>query len=84
MRYGNGMSQQVTVRLPEELVAFIDHQVHDGRAASRAAVVAAAVERERRRQIGERDAAILAASGDNDGLDELARFTARTALDDLD
>ena len=28
--------------------------------------------------------AILAASGDNDGLDELARFTARTAFDDLD
>lgn len=79
------MSQQVTVRLPEELVAFMDRQVHDGRAASRAAVVAAAIERERRREIGERDAAILAAAGgDDDGLDELARFTAGTAFDDLD
>jgi Arc/MetJ-type ribon-helix-helix transcriptional regulator len=79
------MTQQVTVRLPEELVAFIDRQVRDGRAASRAAVVAAAIERERRREIGERDAAILAAvAGDDDGLDELARFAAGTVLDDLD
>ena len=83
------MSLQVTVRLPEVLVAFMDQQVRDGRAASRAAVVAAAIERERRRQIGERDAAILAAAGvdgggDDDGLDELARFTAGITLDDLD
>jgi hypothetical protein len=48
-------------------------------------VVAAAIERERRRDIGERDAAILAAAGsDDDDLDELARFTAGTAFDDLD
>lgn len=79
------MSQQVTVRLPEELVAFMDRQVHDGRATSRAAVVAAAIERERRREIGERDAAILAAAGgDDEGLDELARFAAGTVLNDLD
>ena len=62
MWYGGDMNQQVTVRLPEELVAFMDRQVHEGRAASRAAVVAAAIERERRREIGERDAAILAAA----------------------
>jgi Arc/MetJ-type ribon-helix-helix transcriptional regulator len=78
------MRQQVTVRLPEELVAFIDRQVHDGRATSRAAVVASAIERERRREIGERDAAILSAGGDDDGLDELARFAAGTVFDDLD
>ena len=85
MWYGGDMNQQVTVRLPEELVAFMDRQVHEGRAASRAAVVAAAIERERRREIGERDAAILAAAGSgDDGLDELARFTAGTVLDDLD
>ena len=78
------MSLQVTVRLPEELVAYIDRQVHNGRAASRAAVVAAAIERERRREIGERDAAILAAaSSDADGLDGLARFAAGTEFDDL-
>lgn len=72
------------MRLPEELVAFMDRQVHDGRAASRAAVVAAAIERERRREIAERDAAILAAAGDVDGLDELARFAAGTVFHDLD
>ena len=73
------MSRQVTVRLPEELVAFIDARVHDGRAASRAAVVAAAVERERRRELAERDAAILAATpadGDGDGFDDLAGYGA--------
>jgi Arc/MetJ-type ribon-helix-helix transcriptional regulator len=78
------MSQQVTVRLPEELVAFMDRQVHDGRATSRAAVVAAAIERERRREIGERDAAILAAAGVDDDLDALARFSVGTTFDDLD
>ncbi|MFN0027353.1 MAG: YlcI/YnfO family protein [Acidimicrobiales bacterium] len=79
------MSQQVTVRLPEELVAFMDRQVRAGRAVSRAAVVAAAIERERRREIGERDAAILAAAGaDGDGFDDLARFVAGAVLDDLD
>lgn len=78
------MSRQVTVRLPEELVEFMDRQVHEGRSASRAAVVAAAIERERRREIGERDAAILAGAGrDGDGLDQLARFAATTVLDDL-
>ena len=79
------MSQQVTVRLPEELVAFIDAQVHDGRATSRAAVVAAAVERERRRDLAERDVAILAAAeGDEDGFDDLARYAAGTGLVELD
>ena len=79
------MSQQVTLRLPEELVAFIDAQVHDGRASSRAAVVAAAVERERRRDLAERDAVILAAAqGDGDGFDDLARYAAGTGLVELD
>ena len=78
------MSRQVTVRLHEDLVAFIDRQVQEGRAVSRAAVVAVAIDRERRREIGERDAAILAAVGsDVDGLDGLARFSAGIVFDDL-
>jgi Arc/MetJ-type ribon-helix-helix transcriptional regulator len=77
------MSRQVTVRLPDDLVEFIDHQVERGQAASRAAVIAAAIDRERRRKVAERDAAILARAGSDEGFDELAAFAARTSLDDL-
>ena len=75
----------MTVRLPDDLVAFIDSRIEHGQASSRAAVVAAAIERERRREIAERDAAILALAGidDDDDLDGLAAFVAQTALDDL-
>ncbi len=76
------MSTQIAVRLSEELVQFIDQLVSDGRAPSRAAVVSQALQRERRRQIAARDAAILAAEADD--LDELAEYAARTPLDDLD
>ena len=80
------MSRQVTVRLPEELVEFIDRRVAQGAAASRAAVVATAVEWERRREIAERDAAILAAArgADPDGFDDLARYVAGTSFDELE
>jgi Arc/MetJ-type ribon-helix-helix transcriptional regulator len=76
------MTRQVTVRLPEDLVAFIDRRVASGDATSRAAVVGAAVERERRREIAERDAMILAASGPDD-LDDLARYGESVPFDDL-
>lgn len=45
--------------------------------------MAAAVDRERRREIAERDAAILAGAGGNDDLDDLAAFAARTPMDEL-
>lgn len=76
-------TKQVTVRLPELLVEYIDRQVALGKGSSRADVVAAAVERERRRETAERDAAILARHDGDDGLDGLAAFAARTPLDDL-
>jgi Arc/MetJ-type ribon-helix-helix transcriptional regulator len=77
------MSTQIAVRLPEELVEFIDRLVADGRAPSRAAVVSQALQRERRRELAARDAAILAADGEEDDLDALAQHAARTPLDDL-
>lgn len=47
--------------------------------------VAQALEKERRREIAARDAAILARSGTGgDDLDELAAYAARTPMDDLD
>ncbi|MHB8719662.1 MAG: YlcI/YnfO family protein [Candidatus Dormibacteria bacterium] len=78
------MSRQIAVRLPDALVEFIDQVVHSGQAVSRAAVVARAVDRERRREMAERDAAILASVGPDPDFDKLAEFAATTPLADLD
>jgi len=79
------VTTQIAVRLPEELVEFIDRLVSDGRATSRAAVVTRALHRERRREIAARDSAILAATDSkDDDLDALARHAARVPMDDLD
>ena len=74
------------MRLPDELVEFIDRRVAQGAAASRAVVVATAVDRERRREIAERDVAILAAArgADPDGFDDLARYAAGGTLEELE
>ena len=77
------MTKQIAVRLPDDLVEFIDQLVEHGRASSRAAVVARAVDRERRREVAARDAAILAQSGQDADLDALAEFVRRIRLDDL-
>ncbi|GAA5153308.1 MULTISPECIES: ribbon-helix-helix domain-containing protein [Amycolatopsis] len=79
------MSKQIAVRLPDELVSFIDDVVGEGKAASRAELVSRALERERRRIITERDIEILQqAGGAGDDLDGLAEHAARTPLVDLD
>lgn len=74
------MSRQIAVRLPDDLVAFVDRLVSDGEAHSRAVVVARALDRERRRDAAGRDAAILARAADPD-LDNLAAFAAEMPLD---
>mgnify|MGYP003551339439 CR=1 FL=1 len=55
------MSTQIAVRLPDEMVAYLDRVVATGKAPSRAALVATAVEREMRRRAAEQ--AIEAAGG---------------------
>jgi Arc/MetJ-type ribon-helix-helix transcriptional regulator len=77
------MAKQVTVRLPDDLVTFLDQRVAQGMAPSRAAVVAAALERERRRARAERDIAILTGGGEPDDLDQLAAHAASVAMEDL-
>jgi Arc/MetJ-type ribon-helix-helix transcriptional regulator len=52
------MTMQITVRLTEENVAFVDQLVADGKAKSRADAVNRALRRERRRQAALRDAEI--------------------------
>jgi antitoxin MazE3 len=75
------MTVQIAVRLPDDIVAFVDEQVSSGAAPSRAAVVARALERERRREAAERDAAIYAGQADPHDLDDLASWVAGQPLD---
>ena len=79
--YRFGMTIQIAVRLPDDIVAFVDEQVSSGVAPSRAAVVARALERERRRETAERDAAIYAASTDPGDLHDLATWAAAQPMD---
>jgi Arc/MetJ-type ribon-helix-helix transcriptional regulator len=75
------MSRQIAVRLPDELVEFVDELVDSGKQRSRAAVVTRALERERRRMIATRDAEILAASGPDPELAGLAEHAAGVPID---
>ncbi len=70
------MSTQIAVRLPDEMVAFLDQAVAQGKASSRAELVSAALEREMRRQAAEADATILRQHGSADDLDPLVDWTA--------
>ncbi|HEX4114655.1 MAG TPA: ribbon-helix-helix domain-containing protein [Solirubrobacteraceae bacterium] len=68
------MSKQIAVRLPDELVEFVDEIVGSGGGRSRAFVVTRALERERRRVVAERDAEILARTGPDPELAGLAEY----------
>ena len=70
------VTTQIAVRLPDEMVAFLDRLVAQGKATSRAALVTSALEREMRRQAAEADAAILHQRGAADDLDALVDWTA--------
>ena len=74
------MSTQIAVRLPDEMVAFLDRSVATGKAPSRAALVASAVEREMRRLAAEQDAQILRTHGAADELDDLVEWTGTHAV----
>jgi Arc/MetJ-type ribon-helix-helix transcriptional regulator len=67
------MSKQIAVRLPDELVEFVDHRVESGAERSRATFVTRALERERRRVAAARDAKILASAEPDRDLVELAK-----------
>ena len=58
------MTTQIAVRLPEDIVEFLDGEVSEGRAKSRAQVVLRALEREQRRQLAARDVQILSGAAD--------------------
>ena len=75
------MSKQIAVRLPDELVDFVDSVVASGSERSRAAVVTRALERERRRTIAARDAEIIAASGPDADFASLAAHAVGVPVD---
>ena len=77
------MTIQIAVRLPDQMVDFIDDLVRKGDAPSRAAVVSQALAHEQRRRIAQRDADILAREKADSDMDGLAAFAASTPLDDL-
>jgi Arc/MetJ-type ribon-helix-helix transcriptional regulator len=81
IRYHSGISKQIAVRLPDELVDYVDSVVETGAERSRAAVVTRALERERRRAAAARDAEILAASGPDADLISLASHAVDVASD---
>jgi Arc/MetJ-type ribon-helix-helix transcriptional regulator len=68
------MSTQIAVRLPDDLVKFVDHLVETGRGASRVTVITRALERERRRETAVQDAAIYAGSGEDTDMVDLVRY----------
>jgi Arc/MetJ-type ribon-helix-helix transcriptional regulator len=74
------MTIQIAVRLPDDIVEFVDQQVAAGSAPSRAAVVARALEHERRRHVAEQDAQIYASLQRNE-FDELATWAADQTMD---
>ncbi len=73
------MSKQIAVRLPDDLVEFVDEIVGSGAERSRAAVVTRALERERRRVVAAHDAEILARTGADPELAGLAEHAAGSA-----
>lgn len=75
------VSIQIAVRLPDDMVEFLDRLVAEGQAPSRASVVERALAREIRRHIAARDAAILAEAAADPEMDSLARYAAGTPMD---
>lgn len=70
------MTVQISLRLPGDLVEFLDQSVSTGVAGSRADLVSLALEREKRRQAALADAAFLNSEGPEDDLDSLVDWTA--------
>ena len=80
-RYNEVMTRQISIRMPSELVEFVDSLVARGEASSRAAVVIRALTHEQRRTKALNDVAILSSPQLNDDFDELIAFAAHQPID---
>ena len=78
------VSTQIAVRLPDELVAYVDEAVASGRAKSRAELVARLLARDARRHRAEEDLKLLASRGAGQDPEALAiaRAVTPTWLED--
>jgi Arc/MetJ-type ribon-helix-helix transcriptional regulator len=78
------MSTQIAIRLPDELVEFLDGLVASGRFESRAAAVARELRRLQRRLAAERDAEIYRTQGDDPEMVAIAEYVSKhpVPLDD--
>lgn len=83
-RYHEEMSTQIAVRLPDDLVAYVDQAVAEGRVKSRAELVTRLIARDARRRRAEEDLQRLIEAGALDDVDAfaMARATSATPLDD--
>jgi len=77
------MTKQIAVRLPDEVVDYLDALVSAGVVESRAAAVKVALERDRRRRLAEADVLILQRGG-SDGLEGLTGYASGVTLTDLE
>jgi len=59
------MSIQIAVRLPDEQVAFLDREISQGHASSRAELISKALRRMERERIASVDLEVIIASGGN-------------------
>ncbi len=74
------MTVQITVRLPDELVEFVDALVAEGVVKSRAEAVHWALLRDRRRRFALADVEILRKHGDDPDLSAFVDFTSAHPL----
>lgn len=81
MWYHIGMSIQIAVRLPDDMVRFVDQLVEKGRGSSRAAVIMRALDRERRHEMAVQDAAIYAESGEDADMVDLVQYLSGHPVD---
>lgn len=79
--YHFGMSTQIAVRLPDDMVEFVDQLVATGRGSSRAAVITRALDRERRHEMAVQDAAIYAESGEDPDMTDLVHYLSGHPMD---
>jgi Arc/MetJ-type ribon-helix-helix transcriptional regulator len=77
------MTTQIAVRLPDELVRYVDAQVADGAASSRADLIARVLAREERRQRALADIERMRRAGASGypELDQARRSAQRRAID---
>jgi len=74
------MTTQIAVRLPDDLVEYLDATVRAGGGTSRADIVARALARERRREIALREAIMVRDQGGYPDLDGIVDFQAAHPL----